>query len=91
VSKPLQTNSAGADPKVLGSIECRSKQILIDIFNNTEDNILTKSLTSILEKANKIIATITDTGKLADIKVVVALKTHGKAILLTLNSKKAVT
>ena len=63
VAKPPQTNNVGADPKVLSSIERRSKQILIDIFDNTEDNILTKSLTSILEKANESIATITDTGK----------------------------
>jgi hypothetical protein len=91
VSKLPQTNSVGADPKVLGSIEHRSKQILINIFDNAEDNILTKSLTSILEKANEIIAMITDTGKLADIKVVVALETCSKAILLTLNSKEAVT
>jgi hypothetical protein len=34
---------------------------------------------------------IIDTGKLADIKVVAALKMCSKAILLTLNSKEVVT
>ena len=91
VSKPPQTNSAVMDPKVLSSIECRSKQILIDIWDKAEDNILTKSLTSILEKANEAIDAIADTGKLTGTKVVAALKTRGKAILLTLNSKEAVS
>jgi hypothetical protein len=46
VSKPPQINSAEVDPKVLSSIKCRSKQILIDIFDNMEDNILTKVLSA---------------------------------------------
>ena len=91
VSKPLQTYSAGADPKALNSIDCRSKQILINILNNAEDNILSKSLTSILKKANRAITVITDTGKPADIKAIAVLKIQGKAVLLTLNSKEAVT
>ena len=91
VSKPLQANNAVADPKVLSSIECRSKQILIDIHDKAEDNILTKSLTSILEKANEAIDAITDSGKPADTKAIAALKTRDKAILLTFNSKEAVS
>ena len=73
VSKLPQTNSMAADPKVLGNIECRSKQILIDIFDKVEDNILTKSLTSILDKANEAIDAIPDTDKPAGTKAVAAL------------------
>ena len=91
VFKLLQANSTAVDPKVLSSIECRSKQILIDIFDKAEDNILTKSLTSILEKANKAIDAITDTAKPADTKAVAALKTCGKAIFLTFNSTEVVS
>ena len=91
VFKLLQANSMAVDPKVLSSIERRSKQILIDIFDKAEDNILTKSLTSILEKANKAIDAITDTAKPADTKAVAALKTCGKAIFLTFNSTEVVS
>jgi hypothetical protein len=53
----------------------RVKQILIDILDKAEGNVLSISLTSILEKANEAITTIMDIGKPADTKFVAALKT----------------
>ena len=90
LSKPTQTNKSKADPKVLSNMDCRAKQILIDIFNNEADSILNKSLTSIIEKVNESLALIEDTDKLKDIKVLAALKARKHVILLTLNNKEVV-
>jgi hypothetical protein len=73
--KPPHLNSTVADPRVLCSMDWRVKQILIDVLNKAEGNVLSISLTSILEKANEAIAAIMDIGKLADTKFVAALKT----------------
>ena len=90
LSKPTLTNRDNADPRILSNMDCRAKQILIDIYDKDENNILTKSLTSIIDKANKAIAIIQDDCKLKEVKVIMAPKTHGQAVLLTLNSKEAV-
>jgi len=67
------------------------KQILIDIYNKDADNILTKSLTVMIDKANESIVGVTDVNKPKDIKVVAALKMCRQAVLLMLNSKEAVS
>jgi len=91
LSKPSQTNKSKADPRVLSDMERRAKQILVDIYDNEADSILNKSLTSIVEKANEAIEAIEDADKPKDIKVLAALKARKHAILLTLNSKEAVS
>ncbi|KAH9952794.1 hypothetical protein BC827DRAFT_1159552 [Russula dissimulans] len=61
------------DPKVLSSLECRAKQILIDAVGDEGDVMLKNSLTTIVDKANDAL---------------VALKTCKNAILLTFNNKE---
>jgi len=90
LSKPTLTNRDNADPRILSDMDCRAKQILVDIYDKDENNILTKSLTSIIDKANEAIAIIQDDCKPKEVKVITALKTCGQAVLLTLNSKEAV-
>jgi len=90
LSKPMMSNRDSADPRILSDMDRKAKQILVDIYDKDENNILTKSLTSIIDKANKAIAIIQDKCKPKDVKVVAALKMRGQAILLTLNSKEAV-
>jgi len=89
LSKPTPSNKSNADPRILSDMECKAKQILVDIFDKDDNNILSKSLTATIEKANEAIAEIQDASKPKDIKVVAALKTRGQAVLLTLNSKEA--
>jgi hypothetical protein len=89
LAKPQQDNRAKADPKVLNDMERRAKQILIDIFDNEADNIMNKSLVSIVEKANAAVAELSDADKPKGIKVLTALKARKHAVLLTLNSKEA--
>jgi len=89
LSKPAQPNKTATDPKVLSDMECKARQILMDIYDKDEDNILSKSLTDIIEKANETIAGLKCASKPKDIKVIVALKTRSKAVLLMLNSKEA--
>jgi len=90
LSKPTPTNRDNADPRILSNMDRKAKQILVDIYNKDENNILTKSLTSIIDKANKAIAIIQDDCKPKEVKVIMALKTRRRAVLLTLNSKEAV-
>ena len=90
LSKPVAANKTAADPRVLSDMERKAKQILVDIYDKDNDNILSKSLTYIVEKANETIAGLKCASKPKDIKVVAALKTRGKAVLLTLSSKEAV-
>ena len=90
VSKPASSNRDSTDPRVLHDMDRKAKQILMDIFDEDENNILTKSLTSIIDKANESITRIQDKQKPKDAKVIAALKTRGHAVLLTLNSKEAV-
>jgi len=52
--------------------------------------MLAKSLTELVSKANKVIASIEDTAKPKDIKVLAVLKMRKQTLLLTLNSKEAV-
>ena len=90
LSKPVAANKTAANPRVLSDMERKAKQILMDIYDKDDDNILSKSLTYIVEKANETIAGLKCASKPKDIKVVAALKMCGKAVLLTLSSKEAV-
>jgi len=91
LSKPTPSNKANVDPRVLSNMDRKAKQILIDIYDKDADNILTKSLTAMIDKANEAISGIQDTSKPKNIKVVAALKTQGKVVLLTLNTEEAVS
>jgi len=89
-SGSTQNNKVGVDPKVLSGIDRRAKQILVDVYGEKGETLLKGSLTAIIDKANEALSTVEEPAKPADIKVLAALKTRGKAILLTLNSKEAV-
>jgi len=58
ISKPTLSNRDSTDPRILSDMDRKAKQILVDIYDKDESNILTKSLTSIIDKANKAIAII---------------------------------
>jgi hypothetical protein len=77
------------DPKVIGDMERRDKQIWLDLANDGDVPTLSSSLTSLVEQANKVLDSITDSDKPAITKVDAALKTRGGALILTLNSKEA--
>jgi len=80
----------GTDPKVLGDLECKAKQILIEVYNKEGKNTLAKSLTKLKDKANNIINDMSDSKKPPVIRVEVILKTRTRALILMLNSKEAV-
>jgi hypothetical protein len=50
-------------------MECKAHQILVNIYNNNNNNILSKSLTEIIIKANGAIDKIKDTNKPAVIHI----------------------
>jgi len=89
LARPAQTSRAGADPKVLSDMDRKAKQILVDVYGEEGDKLLSKSLTEILSKANEAIAKIEDADKPKDTKAITVLKARGHAILITLNSKEA--
>ena len=91
LNRPAQSNRAKVDPKVLSDLDRKAKQILVDVYGEEGDALLSKSLTAIVDKANKVIESMNDAAKPAETKVITALKTRGKALLLTLNSKEAVS
>jgi hypothetical protein len=91
LTKVTVPNRANADPKVLGDMERRAKQILIQIHNEKGTDTLAKSLTELKDKANKVIAMMTNRENLENIKVETVLKAQERALMLTFNSKKAVT
>jgi len=88
LAKLVPSNKISADPRILNDMDHKAKQILMDIYDKDSNNILTKSLTAIVDKANETIAGIKDMSKPKDIKVTVALKMRGQTVLLTLNSKE---
>ena len=90
LTRPTQTLRASTDPKVLGDIECKGRQILIEHLGLDGTNVLGKSLTELTTKANKAINAIKDSRKPKDIKVQTLFKTHREALVLTLNSKDTV-
>jgi hypothetical protein len=90
MTKPTATTNV--DPKVLGDRERKAKQILVQIFENDEEGkaTLAKSLTEIKEKANEVIASMEGRDRPKGAKVESAIKTRGKAVVLTLNSRETV-
>jgi hypothetical protein len=80
---------AKLDPKVLGDMERRDKQIWLDLADDGDVPTLSKSLSALVEQANKSLDSIADQDKPAVVKVDAALKTRGGALILTLNSKEA--
>src|SRR5712671_3223490 len=73
--KPAQTNKMGVDPKILSDMECKAKQIIVDMHGSDGDTLLNKSLTEIIDKANEALTLIEDSAKPMEVKVVAALKT----------------
>ena len=88
VNKAAYMNRSGVDPKVLSDMDCRARQILVNVYDKDTDSILTKSLTKIMEKANAALDTIEDIGKPKEAIVVTALKGQNHTILLTLSNKE---
>jgi len=86
---PVVANKPGLNPKVLGDMECKVQQILINIFDNNDNNILGKSLTETIAKANETLDKIADADKLEKVLVKSALQTRKGALVLTLSSREA--
>ena len=82
-------HKASVNPKILGNMDRKAKQILVDIFDEEGVNTLEKSLTELTAKANEVLAGMSNADKLAVVKVKAILKTQKNAILLMLNSKEA--
>jgi len=91
LSRPMLMLRANTDPKVLGDLDHKARQILVELFGTEGDSTLGKSLTDLANKANKVISKIEDSGKPKDIKVKMLFKTHRQALVLVLNSKDAAT
>ena len=89
VARQTPTFKATADPKILGDMDRRAKQVLVDIFDEAGENTFDKSLGDLQSKANEILDKMTDADKPEKVKVKTVLKTKKNAILLTLNSKEA--
>jgi hypothetical protein len=87
LSRPVQPNRSVADPKVLGDMERKAKQILIEIYDTEGNNTLGKSLSELLAKANEVIGEIEDADKPKEAKVEAIFKTRRGALVLILNSK----
>ena len=91
LSNPPQTIKTFTDPKVLGDMERKAKQVLIEIFDAEGNDTMAKSLTELKDKANATLATIEERDKPKDAKVDSVLKTQTKAIVLMFSSKEIVT
>jgi hypothetical protein len=89
VANPAATNKAKVDPRVLGDLERKAKQILIELFDEEGNSTIDKSLTELLSKANKVLDKIEDADKPDEVKVEAVLKTRKGELVLTLNSKEA--
>ncbi len=72
---PVATGKHNLDPKVLGDMERKACQILVDIFDEDNSKSLGKSITEVIAKANNSLGKITDAEKLAKVQVKSALRT----------------
>ena len=90
LADPIRSNRPAADPRVLGDIDRKARQILVEIFNTSDNNAMGKSLTELVREANEALTSMVDAAKPKDIKAITALKSRKNTILLTLNSKEAV-
>jgi len=89
VTRQAPSHKNDVDPKVLGDMEHKAKQILIDTFDEEGTNTMEKTQLELVAKANEVISKMSDTSKPEKVKVETAIKTRKDAILLTLNSKEA--
>ena len=89
VTRQTPAYRTSVDPKVLGDMERKAKQILVDIFDKEGTNTLEKSLTELISKANKAFDKMNKAAKPALVKVETAYKTKKNVILFMLNSKEA--
>ena len=69
-------------------MECKDKQVLIDIFDEEGANTLCKSIMELMDKANSVLESMKDRDKPDWVKVESLHKTRKNTILLTLNSKE---
>ena len=90
VAGQASAHKASVDPKVLGDMERKAKQILIDIFDKEGTNTMQRSLAEHVDKANEVISTMVDSEKPVNAKIESANVTKNGAILLTLDSKETV-
>ena len=88
ISRQAPAHITSVDPKVLGDIERRAKQILIDLYDKDRANTLGRSLDEQVSKANEVIGKMIDANKPGKAKVVSASITKKGAVLLTLDSKE---
>ena len=91
LTRPTQTIRANTDPKILGDLDRKGRQILIEHLGLDGNNMLGKSMAELTTKANEAINRIVDSRKPKDIKVQTLFKTCCESLVLTLNSKEAVT
>ena len=89
LKSPAQHNKANTDPKILGDMDRKAKQVLVQIFDTEGNDTLAKSLTELKERANEALKVMTDSDKPKDAKVEAVMKTRNKSILLMFNSKEA--
>ena len=89
LSKPAQSNRSNTNPKVLGDLEYKARQILIMIHNTAGNDTLNKSITELTTKANEAIGTIEAMDKPKEAKVKTIFKTHKGTLVLIFNSKEA--
>jgi hypothetical protein len=89
VSGQATSLRANADPKVLGDMDRKAKQILVDTFGEEGEASMNKSLTELIDKANEALDNMKDANKPANTKVESVFKTRKNAILLTLSTREA--
>jgi len=89
VTRQAPTHKNSVDPKVLGDMERKAKQILVNIYNEEGINTLEKSLTELITNANEALDKMVEVAKPSLVKIETAYKTKKNAILFTLNSKEA--
>jgi hypothetical protein len=77
------------DPKILGDMEQKAWQILVDIHDQDDSEALRKSIIEVISKANNSLGKITDTEKPAKVQVESVLQTQKGALVLSLCSKEA--
>jgi hypothetical protein len=88
-SPPLAGNKSSLDPKVLGDMEHKAWQILIELYKEEGNSTLSKSLMEIIVRANETLNKISDAEKPDKVLVESALQTRKGVLVLTLNRKEA--
>jgi hypothetical protein len=86
---PITAGKNDLDPKIQGDMKCKARQILVDIHDEDDNKVLSKSMTEVTAEANDSLDKVTDTEKPEKVKVESALWTRKGALVLTLCSKEA--